>query len=148
LLVCWHAASVARLTSQQLSTRLRDVVNSTQLSIPSPVAPGEIERKQTLGAAITLCYDAAGLVPKQVADRCQFDKAQLSRWESGTEGITWPRLAALMDVAGNDVPMLWMLHQRGYDLASVRRRESELEHQLRLMTEERDALKRVLVGGR
>lgn len=121
---------------------------NTQLSLPISVSLGEIERKQTLGAAITLCYDAAGLAPKQLADKCQFDKAQLSRWESGAEGITWPRLQALMDTAGNDVPVLWMVGQRGYDAGSLRRRESELERQLRVVTEERDALKRVLVGGR
>ncbi len=108
---------------------------------------GEIERKQTLGAAITLCYDAAGLVPKQVIEQARFDKSQLSRWESGAEGITWSRLAALMDVAGNDVPVIWMLHQRGYDASSLRRQENELERRLRLVTEERDALKRVLVAG-
>lgn len=113
-----------------------------------PVSLGEIERKQTLGAAITLTYDAAGLVPKQLLDKGHFDKAQLSRWESGAEGVCWPKLATLMDVCGNDVPVLWMLHQRGYDMASVRRRESELEQRLRLVEEERDALKRVLLAGR
>lgn len=123
-------------------------MSSVQIALPAPVAPAEIERKQSLGAAITLCYDAAGLVPKQVTEAGRFDKAQLSRWESGAEGVVWPRLAALMDVCGNDVPVLWMLHQRGYDVASVRRRECELERRLRMAEEERDALKRLLLGGR
>lgn len=123
-------------------------MNPTQVALPVPIAPGEIERKQTFGAAITLCYDLAGLAPKQVADKGHFDKAQLSRWESGAEGVCWPKLVTLMDVCGNDAPVLWQLHQRGFDLASVRRRESELERQLRSMTEERDALKRVLLGAR
>lgn len=117
-----------------------------QLSIPVPVTTGEIVRKQSFGAAIALTYEAAGLVPKQVLDVCKFDKGQLSRWESGAEGVCWPKLARLMDACGNDVPVLWQLHQRGFDLESVRRRESQLEHQLRLVTEERDALKRVLMG--
>lgn len=51
-----------------------------------------------------------------------------------------------MDVCGNDVPVLWQLHQRGYDLDSVRRRESELERRLRLLEEENTALRRVLTG--
>lgn len=119
-----------------------------QIALPTAVAPGEIERKQSFGAAITLCYDAAGLAPKQLLDRAGFDKAQLSRWEGGAEGVCWPKLARLMDACGNDVPVLWQLHQRGYDLASVRRRESELERRLRMAEEERDALKRLLLGGR
>lgn len=67
------------------------------MALPIAIAPGEIERKQSLGAAITLCYDAAGLSPKQVLATCRMDKAQLSRWESGAEGVCWPKLAALMD---------------------------------------------------
>lgn len=51
-----------------------------------------------------------------------------------------------MDACGNDTPVLWMLHQRGYDLHSVRRRETELERRLRLAEEENAALKRVLMG--
>ena len=124
---------------------LRGLVN--QLALPVQVPEAEILRKRSLGAAITLCYELAGMVPKQVTDEGHFDKAQLSRWEAGTEGVLWPKLDALMDVCGNDAPVLWMLHQRGYDLGTVRPRESELQRQLRLVTEENTALKRVLLGG-
>ena len=123
-------------------------MNPIQTSIPVAIAPGEIERKQSFGSAVTLCYDAAGLVPKQLADKAGFDKAQLSRWESGAEGVCWPKLQKLMDVCGNDAPVLWQLHQRGYDLHAVRRRESETERRLRLVEEENAALKRVLMGAR
>lgn len=51
-----------------------------------------------------------------------------------------------MDVCGNHVPVLWQFHQSGYDLESVRRRESELERELRLAREENAALRRVLAG--
>ena len=80
--------------------------------------------------------------------RCELgvDKAQFSRWQSGTEGVVWPKLEKLMDACGNDAPLLWMLHQRGYDLYSLRRRESETEQQNRLLREEVAALRRVLQG--
>ena len=51
-----------------------------------------------------------------------------------------------MDVCGNDAPLLWMLHQRGYDLGSVRKRESEIEKQNRQLREENAAMRRVLLG--
>jgi hypothetical protein len=41
-----------------------------------------------------------------------------------------------MDFCGNDAPLLWMLHARGYDLASLRKRESETEKELRIAREE------------
>lgn len=120
----------------------------TQLALPVDVSVDEIARKRDFGQAITLTYDAAGLVPKQVLDKLRADKTQLSRWESGEEGIKWPKLAALMDVCGNDVPVLWQAYQRGIDLHSIRRRETELERRLRLAEEENAALRRVLMGSR
>lgn len=54
----------------------------------------------------------------------------------------------LMDGCGNDAPLWWMAHDRGYDLRSLHKRESELERELRLAREENAALRRVLQGGR
>ncbi|MNV55896.1 hypothetical protein D3C71_1481470 [compost metagenome] len=53
-----------------------------------------------------------------------------------------------MDFCGNDAPLLWMNLDRGYDLSSIRRRETELERQLRVAQEQVVQLqhdKRVLV---
>lgn len=36
---------------------------------------------------------------------------------------------------GNDAPLLWMLHTRGYDVNSLRRKETETEKALRLANE-------------
>jgi hypothetical protein len=106
-----------------------------QLGFPSAVTAQEISREKTLGGAIGLCAKAAGYEPKQVQDAIKADKAQWSRWESGQEGIVWPKFVALMDFCGNDAPLLWMLHARGYDLSSLRRQESELERELRVTRE-------------
>ena len=120
----------------------------TQLAIPIEVNPAELSRKPTMGAAIALCAELAGMEPKQIQGRLHMDKGQWSRWESGTEGVIWPKLSALMDACGNDAPLLWMLHQRGYDLHSVRKLESETEAQNRLLREEVAALRRVLLASK
>jgi hypothetical protein len=88
-----------------------------QLGFPSDVTRQEIVRERDLGGAINLCLKAAGLEPKQVQDRLKMDKAQFSRWSAGTEGIVWSKFTALMDECGNDAPLLWMNHARGYDLS-------------------------------
>jgi hypothetical protein len=106
-----------------------------QLGLPSEVTPQEISRKTTLGGAISLCAEAAGFEPKEILDKLKLDKAQWSRWESGAEGIVWPMFVALMDVCGNDAPLLWMVNARGYDLNSLRRKETETERALRLANE-------------
>lgn len=122
---------------------------SEQFGLPTEVTPAEIAREKTLGGAIELCAKAAGFsLDKELQQELGVDKAQFSRWQSGQEGIVWPKFLRLMEVCGNDAPIFWMLHQRGYDIGSVRKRETETERKLREAIEERDRLrmeKRVLV---
>lgn len=119
---------------------------TSQIALPVEVSPEEIARKQTLGAAIELCMELAGFdLDKEVPIK-GLDKAQFSRWKSGTEGIKWEKFETLMDGCGNDAPVLWMLHRRGYDLNTIRRLESTVERENRLLREENEALRRVLQG--
>jgi len=116
---------------------MRNVAESTQISLPVEVRPEEVMRKRTLGDAIELCADLSMFdSDKKLIDELGGDKAQFSRWKSGQEGIVWTKFVKLMDVCGNDAPLLWMLHQRGYDLYSLRRQETELERELRATREE------------
>lgn len=117
-----------------------------QIGFPSDVTASEISRETSLGGAIDLCAKVAGLEPKQVVADLKMDKAQWSRWTSGQEGVIWPKLQAVMDLCGNDAPLLWMMQARGYDLSSLRKLETDLERQNRLLREENTALKRVLQG--
>lgn len=120
----------------------------TQLAMPIvEIAPHEITRKSTLGAAIELCAEVGGKEPKEILLELHLDKAQWSRWTSGQEGVIWPKLRSVMDLCGNDAPLLWMNHDRGYDIGHMHKRESELERELRLAKEENAALRRVLIGG-
>jgi hypothetical protein len=116
-----------------------------QISLPAEVRPEEVARKQSLGGAIELCAEMGGYaLDKTLQQELEVDKAQFSRWQAGTEGVLWPKFVRLMDRCGNDVPVLWMLHQRGYDLHSLRRRETETERENRLLRDEIAALRRVL----
>lgn len=100
------------------------------------VRPEEVARKNSLGSAIELCAELAGFsLDKELQQTLDVDKGQFSRWQSGQEGIKWEKFTALMNVCGNDAPLLWMLHQRGYDLTSLRKRESETEKLLRQANE-------------
>jgi len=119
----------------------------TQVALPVEIRPEEILRKRTLGDALELCAELAGFaLDKELQQQLGVDKAQFSRWQSGTEGIVWPKFARLMDACGNDAPLLWMLAQRGYDLHSLRKLESETEKQNRQLREENAALRRVLLA--
>lgn len=114
---------------------------SSQIAMPTQISIRELTREKTLGAAISLCAKAAGYEPKEVCDLLKMDKAQWSRWESGAEGVSWPKFVALMDKCGNDAPLLWMLHSRGYDVSTLHKRETEIERELRQAKEEIARLK-------
>ena len=113
-----------------------------QLGFPSEVTAQEVAREKSFGGAIALCAKAAGLEPKQVTDAVKtsegkaVDKAAWSRWVNDNEGVEWPKLVQIMDKCGNDAPLLWMLHARGYDLSSLRRQETEMERENRVLREE------------
>jgi plasmid maintenance system antidote protein VapI len=119
-----------------------------QIALPVEIRTGDVAHKRSLGAAMELCAERAGFAfDKELQQRLGVDKAQFSRWMSGQEGIHWAKFSQLMDICGNDAPLFWMLHQRGYDLHSVRKLESETEQQNRLLREEITALRRVLSAG-
>lgn len=118
----------------------------SQVAFPTDVSASEVAREKSLGGAIGLCIKAAGYEPKEVQAALKLDKGQWSRWESGQEGVLWPKLTAVMDYCGNDAPVLWMAHDRGYDLGRIIKRESEIERQNRQLREENLALRRVLQG--
>lgn len=101
-----------------------------QIGIEVDVSPQEVAREKTLGGAISLCAKAAGLTPKQVQTALKAHRSQFSRWKDDQEGITWDKFAALMDLCGNDAPLKWMLHARGYEISSLRKRKSETERAL------------------
>lgn len=120
---------------------------SNQISLPVPLHFDEITRVKSLGAAIDLCAKVGGHeFDKTLQMELEVDKGQFSRWLSDAEGVKWPKLRRLMDFCGNDAPALWMLHDRGYDLHSLRRKETNVERENRLLREENSALRRVLIG--
>ena len=114
---------------------------TNQMGMPVVVTEMEIARERTLGGAISLCAKAAGFdLDKELQQDLDVDKGQFSRWLNGQEGIVWPKFLRLMDKCGNHAPVLWMLHQLGYDITSLRKRESELEKQLRAEQERRESV--------
>lgn len=122
----------------------------TLISVEVPLS--EVVRKPSLGKAIEYCAELAGYSYDKELEKAlnqhgvKVDNTQLTRWRQGAEGIRWEKFTGLMDVCGNDAPMLWMLHARGYDVGSVRRVETNVERENRLLREENAALRRVLRG--
>lgn len=102
------------------------------------VDPALIAKQPSMSKALTLCQTLSGI------DDSQFygdggivkDQAQWSRI-MGPSNHNFPhdKLNLFMDKCKNEVPLLWLLHSRGYELSSLRKRETDTERRLRLAEE-------------
>jgi len=92
--------------------------------------------KQTdMTSALNLCQSISGKADKSFAcpGGIVETPAQWSRilGESRSHFFPHDKLNKFMDVAGNEAPLLWLMHSRGYDLRSLRKKETETEQALR-----------------
>lgn len=111
------------------------------------IDPALVMAQPSMSKALKLCQTLSG------KDDAQFygekgivkDQAQWSR-VMGPSAHNFPhdKLNLFMDLAGNEAPLMWLLHSRRYDLDSLRHVETELERQNRLLREENAALKRAI----
>lgn len=108
------------------------------------VDPDLVAKQSSMSKALNLCQTLSGL------DDAKFygengivkDQAQWSRI-MGPSAHNFPhdKLNLFMDIARNEAPLMWLLHSRGYDLRSLRKRETETERELREAKEEITRLK-------
>lgn len=94
----------------------------------------------TLLAAVKLAISVAGFESdKEVYGALGIDAGHWSRIHRGEAHFPIDKLSALMDLCGNEAPLLWLTHNRGYDIASLRKRETEMERRCRELQEQLDA---------
>lgn len=87
----------------------------------------------SFGSAIEACATAAGIdLDKAISTTLKFDPAQLSRWQSGAEGIKWHKLEKILKLCGNPIPIYWLVLQAGFDPHSMQELESEVVRRSRL----------------
>lgn len=111
----------------------------------------------TLKQAIGLCMAAAGYtLDKEVADAMGMTTSAFSKWKDNADR-NWAHMQDFMTVCNSEIPLLWMVNKMAYDISSLRKKETELERQLRLKEEELakvqmehqaalSALRKIMVG--
>lgn len=103
------------------------------------VDPALIARQPTMTKALQLCQTLSGLDDKAFigSGGVVKDAAQWSRiMSSGQHNFPQDQFNKFMDMAGNEAPMLWLLHSRGYDITALRKLETETERALRIEREQ------------
>jgi hypothetical protein len=120
--------------------------------------PAVVIAQPTLLGAIKLCISVAGFESdKQVYAELEIDAGHWSRIMRGEAHFPVDKLPALMDLCGNEAPLIWLAYARGYDPISLRKRETDVEREnrelrdrLAAMEHEREIERRTvrdLIGG-
>lgn len=111
-----------------------------------PVDATTIAAQSSMTKALILCQTLSGLEDKVfygpkgiVAGQAQWSRIM---GPAGQHHFPQDKLNQFMDVCGNEAPLLWLLHSRGYDLNSLRKRETETERKLREEREKNETLAR------
>jgi len=104
------------------------------------VDPALVSAQPSMLAAIKLCISLGGFeADKQVYSALDIDAGHWSRIHRGEAHFPVDKLDALMDLCGNESPLIWLTHRRGYDVTSLRKRETETERALRKANEALEA---------
>lgn len=108
------------------------VVSQLELRIARRAAPGRVDPatvalQPSLVAAINLCMNLSGLVDGEISGALGIDAGNFSRMRRGIAAFPPEQLEQLMQLCGNQVPLMWLADRCGYDLKPKR---SALEQQI------------------
>lgn len=92
-------------------------------------------QQPSLSAAIAMCVQLSGLAEKEVYLTLGIDAGHWTRVMKGDAHFPVNKLNGLMDLCGNEAPLMWLANSRGYGLVVLKteaeRRAEEAEHALR-----------------
>lgn len=135
------------MATQLHSTLLNPVEQGRLLLSVTPRAPDpeevslqSIARKRTLLDAVNYCIEVSGLDDKNIAISLGIDAGHFSNIRKGKAACNFPitKLDDLMNLCGNEIPLLWQAMKRGKGLVML---EGEAERLLRVQREENERLR-------
>ena len=114
------------------------------------IALETIMRQKSLLSAVSLCISASGLQDKEVYLSLEIDAGHWSRIMKGDAHFPLNKLGELMNLCGNEAPLIWLARSKGYGLVQL---ETETQRLLRIEKEryaesakENELLRKLLVG--
>lgn len=118
-----------------------------QRSSPKPPDEVYLAALPSFRRAVRYSMSLADLEAKQIYEPLGKDKATWSRIESGDMGFPADLILPFQSLVQNSAPLLWLLHQDGWDITSMRKRQddkdkriAELEQQLAAERSEKEII--------
>jgi hypothetical protein len=121
----------------------RSPSNDLDLRIKRPLKPvnqGEWDSWTSEAKVIADTLKNSGLQDKTVAIEIGLDAAILSKAQSGQARLSEQHMDALMDACGSEAWLHYWMLKRGYDPRCLRRIESDLERENRLLREKIESM--------
>jgi len=98
-----------------------------------------VMRQTTLAQAIALCVQVSGLEDKEVYLSLDIDAGHWTRIMRGDAHFPVNKLGDLMDLCGNEAPLIWLATRRGYGLVLLKTEaERRIEALEAALTKERE----------
>jgi hypothetical protein len=126
---------------QRSSTKLRDVEQLTLIPerrpiVSEPVNLQHIPFLKNTSDALDYACRLAKVVPKEVYPNMGCDKTVWSRICSGELDLDGRDILKFDRTINNDVYLLFLVHQHGYDLASMRKRGDDKDRRIAELEQE------------
>lgn len=112
---------------------MNHVERSLDLQVFRPIKPVTNEQVGEIGSwakAMAAAVATSGLKDKSLAIEIDVDPAHFSKMVSGQLGVMPDKLFRFMDACGSELPLMWLLYQRGYDLSQMKQRQTNLEREI------------------
>jgi hypothetical protein len=121
-----------------LNSNIKSAVEQGHLLLSRADAKPEVPltmilQRKTLLGAINLCIELSGLEAKEIYLPLGIDAGHFTNLRKGQGHFPTDKISDLMDLCGNEVPLVWQAHQRGYGLVVLK---SEAERLLELAQHE------------
>ncbi len=111
-----------------------------QLRLPrmQAIDDGIVGKQANFLAAIRLCLQVSGIDEKKAYIQLGIDASHWAKIMTGVGHFPPNKINELMDICGNEVPLMWLAQSRHYRLVPV---ETETQRLLRAEREENERLK-------
>jgi len=107
--------------------------------------PLELVLKQTnLASSIALCVQLSGLEEKEIYMALGIDAGHWTRIMKGDAHFPVNKLNDLMDLCGNEAPLMWIAHSRGYGMVLLKSEAERRAEQAELRAKEAEKQVRFL----
>lgn len=107
--------------------------------------PLELVLKQpSLSGAVALCVQLSGLDDKEIYLSLGIDAGHWTRIMKGDAHFPLNKLNELCDMCGNEAPLRWWAHSRGYGLVMLKSEAERMAQEAQRLLEESERENRLL----